>query len=501
MQIGPGALLAIGVGGVVITSAFFAFTVGNFARETSGIQERWNGRTMAERDRDFMKPMEQVAGLSEGSSLDGVTEEDSDGDSIPNSEESEFGTDPNNPDTDGDGYWDGIELIGGSNPTNKDSAPQFDSNISASTNRPPLGGSRDNDNDHDNDGITNEDEIANGTDPTNPDTDGDGVSDGAEINKPIPTDPKDPNDGGLSEPPQGPNGLPATRMILRKLYKVVQTSFSNGNWSHAAKARVGESARFKIHAEVSNEGGLHTLVIEDILPSGLSYITDSMTMTINGQSQNMSGKQPSYTSIPISATGKTTIEITFSTKTNAVGSFGNTVTMFEIGKGGKLTDRAFVEVHSLDPGDTIGGGFGQTCTICNLVKEVRLAGSTDWSASVETTTGKTVEFHLLIDGSTNADGSPVTITVHDQLPQGLSYVAKSGRLYKKGQEQPIPGGDGWIVNGLNLTADSPNSDYELVFSAKVEAVAPFSLTNIVEARSNGYKPNSRITQATVKSQP
>ncbi len=41
---------------------------------------------------------------------------DSDGDFLIDSREKELGTDPNNPDTDGDGYLDGIEVANGSNP-------------------------------------------------------------------------------------------------------------------------------------------------------------------------------------------------------------------------------------------------------------------------------------------------------------------------------------------------------------------------------------------------
>lgn len=490
----------MGVGGLVAGSVFLAFTVGNFARETSGMQERWASRTMAERDRDFMQPAEQLAGLAGGSSLDGgPSADDSDGDSIPDAEEIKLGTDPNNPDTDGDGYWDGIELIAGTDPKNADSFPQFDANLSASTNHPPIGGSRDNPNDHDNDGLSNDEEKTLGTDPRNPDTDGDGVADGVEVAKG--TDPKDPTDGGLGVPPEGPGGTYIPRMILNQLYKVVQTSFSGGLWTHAAQARLGDTVKFKIHAEVVNEGGSHTLVIEDNLPGGLTYVKGSLTMTVNGQNRSIGDSPPSYITIPITAIGKTTIEISFSAIASAIGSFTNTVLMFEEGKSGRMIDRAFIEVHSLNPGDNIGGGFGQTCSICNLYKEVRLMGNTDWNASIQAATGDRVDFHIVVEGSTEADGTPITISLHDTLPQGLSYITGSSHLYKNGKSASLPGGDSWITNGVDLTADSKRTTYELIFSAKVEAVAPFSLANIVTAASNGKRPNSRIAQAIVESKP
>ncbi len=122
-----------------------------------------------------------------------VLDGDSDGDGLGDIQEGDLGTDPENPDTDGDGIFDGPEVFGG--------APGFpDNNI---TN--PL--NPDTDADGLCDGgrnasfrgvtcVTGEDTNSNGrrepteTLPTNRDTDGDGVSDGREVlgNYPGPLD-------------------------------------------------------------------------------------------------------------------------------------------------------------------------------------------------------------------------------------------------------------------------------------------------------------------------
>lgn len=83
--------------------------------------------------------------------------DDPDHDGLNNAEERLYGTDPNNPDTDGDGYSDGEEVKNGYNPLG---AGMLDS---------------------DNDGLPDPTERKMGTDPFNPDTDGDGYSDGAEV--------------------------------------------------------------------------------------------------------------------------------------------------------------------------------------------------------------------------------------------------------------------------------------------------------------------------------
>ena len=75
-----------------------------------------------------------------------------------------YGTDPNNPDTDGDGYNDGDEINAGSDPLDP---------CDPDTNSPTC--------DSDGDGIFNVDEIAGCTDPFIVDTDGDGLTDGEEL--------------------------------------------------------------------------------------------------------------------------------------------------------------------------------------------------------------------------------------------------------------------------------------------------------------------------------
>jgi alpha-tubulin suppressor-like RCC1 family protein len=96
---------------------------------------------------------------------------DQDGDGLPTWRELEIGTDPLNPDTNGDGILDGAAIAAGISATNLDM---------------------------DGDGVPNAVERTNGTDPFRADTDGDGVADGVDA---FPLDPTrstaptpDPND-------------------------------------------------------------------------------------------------------------------------------------------------------------------------------------------------------------------------------------------------------------------------------------------------------------------
>ena len=111
---------------------------------------------------------------------------DTDNDGLPNLIEKEIGSDPYDPDTDGDGLLDGYEALTlGTDPTKSDT----DDN-----------GVLDCDEDFDEDGLSNGQEYELGTEPYNDDTDGDGLKDGEEIYT-YGTDPLkvDTDDDGLDD--------------------------------------------------------------------------------------------------------------------------------------------------------------------------------------------------------------------------------------------------------------------------------------------------------------
>ncbi len=126
---------------------------------------------------------------------------DDDKDGLTNAEEEEVGTDPNNPDTDGDSLKDGAEVKEHkSNPLEKDTdkgGVEDGAEVQRGSDpTKPEDDEGDVANDDDSDGLSNEDEVTAGTDPKNPDTDGDGLKDGPEVKK-YKTDPKnDDTDGG-----------------------------------------------------------------------------------------------------------------------------------------------------------------------------------------------------------------------------------------------------------------------------------------------------------------
>lgn len=111
--------------------------------------------------------------------------DDYDNDGLTNELEEAIGTDPMNPDSDGDGLNDGLEWNQTLTDPTKASSEED--------------GIKDGDRDNDVDGLSNSEEINNGTDPSKADSDNDGLTDKQE--KELKTDPtkKDTDEDGLSD--------------------------------------------------------------------------------------------------------------------------------------------------------------------------------------------------------------------------------------------------------------------------------------------------------------
>lgn len=136
--------------------------------------------------------------------------EDFDNDGLTNQQEQDLGTDPNNPDTNNNGIPDGQEDFDSDGLTNEfESNNPGSGNTTLDPNKQDSNGNGvpDSQEDFDNDGLTNLEEQENNTNPYNPDTDGDGILDGEEVDGCIyvtntttcsnitfpPTDPTDEN--------------------------------------------------------------------------------------------------------------------------------------------------------------------------------------------------------------------------------------------------------------------------------------------------------------------
>jgi len=166
-------------------------------------------------DRDGFRDDEEVAAGSDPLDPISVPPGDADGDGIPNAEEvipgaDGFLTDPRNPDSDGDGVDDGVEVATpGLDPVDPDvDRDGFLDGDEIAAGRDPLDPLSVPPGDADDDGIPNAEEVIPGadgfvSDPLDPDSDGDGLTDGEEViggADGLVTDPLNPDSDGDGVP-------------------------------------------------------------------------------------------------------------------------------------------------------------------------------------------------------------------------------------------------------------------------------------------------------------
>ncbi|WP_430965819.1 gliding motility-associated C-terminal domain-containing protein [Spongiimicrobium sp. 2-473A-2-J] len=212
---------------------------------------------------------------------------DMDNDGLTDAEEGVLGTDPNNPDTDGDTILDGQEVT-----DNTDPLDDCDS----------IGGTPLPTSDCDNDGLTTSEEGTLGTDPNNPDTDGDTLLDGQEVTDG--TDPLDPCDPNLT-----PDCNPAD--IDLALDKVVDNEGPT----------IGERIVFTLTLTNLSQSRVINIRVNEPIEIPLGFLYVSHTSSLGSYDENTG----IWEILDFPADGEASLEITV--QVPSIGTFTNTTTL------------------------------------------------------------------------------------------------------------------------------------------------------------------------------
>lgn len=101
-------------------------------------------------------------------------------------------------------------------------------------------------------------------------------------------------------------------------------------------------------------------------------------------------------------------------------------------------------------------------------KSVRKKGTTQWTNTLSTTPGETVQYRVLFQNTSSVQLDNVMVV--DKLPEGASYVPNSTRLYlasDPSNARVMP--DGITDKGLNIGSYGKNGLASVIFDAKVDA--------------------------------
>jgi len=179
--------LLLKASGIFLVITIIVFAVVNYQFIKAQIIDARSGRKynnyVADIDDDKLPDWwEQENGLNSNDA--GDAQLDSDNDGLNNFLEFQFGVNPNDPDSDGDGYFDGEEIRKGYNPNgtgriDSDGDGLYDWwEIKNGLNKDDPADAKEDD---DQDDLSNKEEFLQGTDPHNRDSDGDGKGDGQEV--------------------------------------------------------------------------------------------------------------------------------------------------------------------------------------------------------------------------------------------------------------------------------------------------------------------------------
>ena len=232
---------------------------------------------------------------------------DSDNDGLTNSQELLAGSDPNNPDSDGDGLLDGIEVhTWHTNPLKPDS---------------------------DGDGLSDNEEINRGTNPLEIDTDGDGFPDGSDPDPlhaptktaiPFPTfthrPPATSTPWWIITPIWFHTPTPTRSVTPRPLTTDLSISISNGS----ASAIPGTTTIYTILVTNKGSAALTNVKISDLFPSSLSNITWLCMASPGSLCQTGNGSGNLNALANLAAGGTATLTVNASILPNATGLLSNT---------------------------------------------------------------------------------------------------------------------------------------------------------------------------------
>lgn len=244
-----------------------------------------------------------------------------------------------------------------------------------------------------------------------------------------------------------------TRVLIDKLTKTV-------NGKHWVEARPGDVLNFEITAVIEFEtcDEERTVIIRDIDSGGLDFVAGSARINSDFQSLN---RFPSELSFVLRTEGTYTINIRFTAEVSGNQLITNKARALE--KDNPINykeDTVFISMPESGALD-----------LFYLFKEGRPSGSLLWHTYIFANSEDRIEFHI------KAEIGSGTFGLKDALPEGLTYVPGTLRLLYDGDNTNSPETFLRGVFNEGIALNRGPGEYDLYFFATVDAVAPFSLTN------------------------
>lgn len=257
-----------------------------------------------------------------------------------------------------------------------------------------------------------------------------------------------------------------------------------GSWKENIAVTPGEKINYRIEFKNTGETQLNNVVVKDQLPAHMSYVA--------GTTKLYNATNPKGTSVADGVVGANGIEIgDYAPGANAIVVFKAQVgeASDELCNTDLLTNVASIKPEGLNPKDD-DATVSPECTPeknpdFEIVKDVRVAGDSNWGQDVTVEYGDTVEYRITVKNTGETDLT--NVLVKDNRPTGVEYVPSSLRV--NGQ----PSNDDLFGAGVTIPVIKQGENATITFTARVtkadnEPCELKQLRNIASATPVGLEP-------------
>ncbi len=285
--------------------------------------------------------------------------------------------------------------------------------------------------------------------------------------------------------------------------KEVRLNVDGAKWGEQVTAKAGETVRYRLHFVNTGNTTLKNVTIRDILPTGLSYVEGSTTLTNTAHPKGVA-----LSDNLISDKGVNLGD--YAPNAGAWITFNATVNKAVAEKCGNTMLRNVAQANAgngtkEDAADVL--VYGKTCQEeeqkpgFTINKMVQLDGGKEWSENVTAAAGSKVRYRIQFKNTGNTELK--NVVVRDMLPAGMSYVKGTTVLYNSANKNGKTLGDGIITeNGINIGNYAKGTEATIYFYATVNGslkdnCSDSKLTNTVKGKYNNDDKTAKTDTADV----
>lgn len=243
-------------------------------------------------------------------------------------------------------------------------------------------------------------------------------------------------------------------------------------------AKNGDTVSFSLGLTNTGGSAATNVVVKDVLPSGLEFISGSTKLNGNAIADTLFTTGVKIDSLAVGAVPTITFQAKVTASTPGVLTNTGTATADSLGQ---VSDTATVTIQQV---------LQPALSIAKTVLNNSLVGST-FAENANAKTGETVTFKLIVSNTGQSEAKNVVVA--DQVPAGLTYVSGSTKV-----DGVVDNTNAITGNGLNIANIAAGASKTVTFEATVSATLAQTITNTGTARAESVNQVGDTATVTVQ---